>query len=450
MLDDQVHEALFSDTTMKLGEIHGALLKSAHIMDKERWVPAKTESGFTTHEWTEFGKHVGQDEINWWIVENETDLDELLAITDEALNAAQALKTNSAKLKNKEPESYKALLVDLKEFAEQHRVEIDTLHKYVGLLEKRHPMAPRILFTYRVWGSTQMADREMKLDEEEAGKWKQETRRALAEIALGVRERGDLVYWYTYRELGYEIYESLDPETTPPDYEIIPPEPRVVRRTAHAVYDKCAAYFLEIRDSLRNIKLDIEKFKEQQSLYASDEFWRAFITKASKAKTAEPQLWDFKETLTVWHVKNDPERRQAKVAFAEDVASLANTSGGVLVIGVNDKREIVGIGDGRNLEHRLKVARDVLEEFLEYNREIVTFRQVGTGEERDTICLVIVVSQACSSVGVSDGEGRFSYPVRRETGIERVARMDTPAIKSHRKSDNRNFLVELKQFARDN
>src|ERR1019366_5536679 len=115
-------------------------------------------------------------------------------------------------------------------------------------------------------------------------------------------------------------YESLDPETTPPDYEIIPPEPRVARRTAHAVYDKCATYFLQIRDSLRNIKLDIEKVKEQQSLYASDDFWRTFITKASKVKTAEPQLWDFKETLSVWHVKNDPERRKAKVAFAEDVA----------------------------------------------------------------------------------------------------------------------------------
>jgi len=93
MLDDQVHEALFSDATLKLGEIHGALLKSAHIMDKERWVPAKTESGFTTHEWTEFGNHVGQDEINWWIVENENNLDELLAITEEALNAVQVLKT---------------------------------------------------------------------------------------------------------------------------------------------------------------------------------------------------------------------------------------------------------------------------------------------------------------------------------------------------------------------
>jgi hypothetical protein len=91
-------------------------------------------------------------------------------------------------LKNREPESYEVLLVDLRKFTAQHRVEIDTLHKYVGLLEKRHPMAPRILFfTYRVRGSTRMADREMNLDGEEAGKWKEGTRRALAEIALGVR-----------------------------------------------------------------------------------------------------------------------------------------------------------------------------------------------------------------------------------------------------------------------
>ena len=163
MLDDEVHEVLFSDTTLKVGEIHGALLKSAHTMEKERWVSAKRESGFATCEWTEFGRHVGADEINWWIVENETNLDELLASTNEALDAVQVLKTDSAKLKDKEPESYEALLIDLREFAEQHRAEIDTLHRYVGLLEKRHPMAPRILFTYRVWGSTRMADREMKL-----------------------------------------------------------------------------------------------------------------------------------------------------------------------------------------------------------------------------------------------------------------------------------------------
>ena len=109
MLDDQVHETLFSGATLKIGEIHGALLKSAHIMDKERWIPVRREFGWT-HEWTEFGKHVGQDEINWWIVENETNLDELLAVTNEALNAAQALRRIQRNLKGNEPESYKAVL----------------------------------------------------------------------------------------------------------------------------------------------------------------------------------------------------------------------------------------------------------------------------------------------------------------------------------------------------
>jgi hypothetical protein len=95
---------------------------------------------------------VGQDEINWWIVENETNLDELLAITDDALDAVQVLKTDSAKLKNKEPVSYAALLVDLREFAEQHRVQIDALHKYVELLEERRASLP-------CWGLTCRGER---------------------------------------------------------------------------------------------------------------------------------------------------------------------------------------------------------------------------------------------------------------------------------------------------
>lgn len=449
MTHDLSHEALFSDATLKLGEIHGAILKSAHLMDKLRWITVKKEFG-STYERTEFGKQVGQDEIHWWIFRNETDADELLKITKEALEAAQTLKVESENLKNNEPESYEALLVSLKEFANRHNAEIEALHKYVMLLQNRHPMAPRMLFTYRIWGSTRMADRTMQLDEEQTEKWNPDTIRALAETALGVQQRNYPVYLRKHQEVGFEIYERLDPETTPPDYQIVPPEKTVVRRTAHAVYDNCAVYFSEIRDSIRNIKLDVERFIEERELYDSDDFWRTFITKASKLKTAEPQLWDFKETLSVWHTKSDPERRKAKVTFAEDVASFANTRGGILVVGVNDHREIVGIGDGRELEHRLKIATDVLASFLEYDREIVSFRQIEIGERRDKICLVIVVSQACLAVGVSDGEGRFSYPVRRETGIERVSRSDTPVSKMFLKSDNRDFLKELKQFVRDN
>ncbi len=218
-------------------------------------------------------------------------------------------------------------------------------------------------------------------------------------------------------------------------------------RKANEVHDNCATYFTETRDSIRNIVLDITKMKEQRDLFQSDKFWREFIAIAAKAKMAETQLWDFKETLTVWHVKNEEERRKAKVTFAEDVASFANTSGGVLLVGINDKRQIVGIGDGKELENRLKVASDVVAAHIDYDHEIVFFRQVVIGDKgEEKICLIMLISQAYKPVAVNDGNGRFSYPVRRETGISRVGREDVPVWKLHLKSDNRDFMRELNQF----
>jgi hypothetical protein len=124
-----------------------------------------------------------------------------------------------------------------------------------------------------------------------------------------------------------------------------------------------------------------------------------------------------------------------------------NNSGGVLIVGVNDERAVVGLGTGHELESRLKVARDVAATHIEYDRELVSFRQLAiteNGEEK--LCLLVLISQACSPVAVTDGAGHYSYPVRRETGISRVSR---DAIRNiHLKSDNRDFLHELRQFIR--
>jgi len=149
MIDDSAHNALFSEATTRIGEIHGLVLQSTHVMDEARWIQKKAEFG-STYEWTEFGNEVGQDEIHWWIFEKETNHDELLAMTQKALLAAQKLMNDSAKLRDNDPESYEALLVSLKDFGDNHLPEIKALHEYVLLLEKRDPMAPRILFTYRV------------------------------------------------------------------------------------------------------------------------------------------------------------------------------------------------------------------------------------------------------------------------------------------------------------
>ena len=421
MLDDkdQVHETLFSDAALKLGEIHWTLLKSASVMDSQRWQSS-------THETTAFGKEVGLDEIHWWVFEKETDVDELLARTERTLESVQALKKAAAKLKNNEPDSYRDLLLTLRDFAEKRCADVDSLHDYVSWLMKRDVMAPRVLFTYRVWGSTRMSDRHINVDDQDNATSDLSKLRALTEIAMGVRNGGVLVYNRAHMEIGFSIFDSLDPEQMARGVEIIVPESRLIRRTGHDVYENCAIYFTEIRDSLRNIQIDIEKLKEQRALFESDDFWRVFITKARNVKTSERQLWDFKETLTIWHAKTEAAKRDAKVKFAEDVASFANTSGGVLIVGVNDRREIVGVGTGRELETRLKVASDVLARHMEYDREIVSFRQVIVGEK---ICLIVLVSQACGVVAVTDGDGHYSYPLRRETGISRERRADVPVLR---------------------
>ena len=205
VVGERVHDALFSDATLALGEIHWMVLKAARTMDRERWDKVELEFG-SRYEDTEFGKEIGMDEIHWWIFEKERDVDELLAKSEEALKAAQVLKNTSAKLKGQEPESYEKLLLSLSSFAEQHRKQIDVLHRYVTWLAKQHPMAPRILFTYRVWGSTRMADRDMDVDNEETARSDMSKLRAVTEIALGVRHSGWLVYDKVEGELGYEMY----------------------------------------------------------------------------------------------------------------------------------------------------------------------------------------------------------------------------------------------------
>jgi predicted HTH transcriptional regulator len=95
------------------------------------------------------------------------------------------------------------------------------------------------------------------------------------------------------------------------------------------------------------------------------------------------------------------------------VASLANAEGGVLVIGVTDKREVIGLGDDRRqVENRLKFASDVLAEHIEYDRPIVTFHQVAV-----SACEVVPTDDGAratlgdpvvpSKVAKSDGK-RFS------------------------------------------
>jgi hypothetical protein len=448
MIPDNAHESLFSPAVLKVGEFHSYLVHAFSLIYE---VPAKSKDGLPalSPPKSDLRKEIGGDEIHWWVFKREDDIPDLTARVEHALVAAQTLKETSAALKKKRPDSYTELVLSLTAFANEHVAEIDALLEFVRWLHGRHAAAPQLLFSYRVWGSTRRSDRVPDRALDAADVTNPATVRLLSEVALGLRSRFLSAYDRAFFEAHEALWLRLGPENVPEE-GIEPAPEEVAARTSSAAYDECSIYFAFIRDSLKNILLDIEKYKEQQNLLLSDDFWRAFIQGAVKTHKTEGLLWDFKQTIKMWHMGGGDERERAKVAFSEDVAALANARGGALVVGVTDARDVVGVGEGRELETRLKVAADVLAGHVQYDRPLWSFHQVGVNDSQGTkkVCLIIAVDQASDVVGVRDGQGRYTYPIRRETGLTRVSSFDVVKEKAHVKNDNRDFLRDLEQFIR--
>lgn len=440
------HNELFSGSSWELGKIHWYIQKADTEMDNKCEIKKEGEHGSVIIETTPFGEEVGQDEINWWVFKKEPEIEELRKRTETTLKSVQKLKEDSSMLKERyAPKSYLSLIREIKTFTDDHKKEIHDLYDYVLWLHKKDVLAPRVLFTYRVWGTTRRSDRMIRIsantiDEDHP------TVRKCVEKALGLRIDDVYTLGMIYSDILNDIAESIDDEYQGP---ISVPKQTVLNRTLPKVLNELATYFEFLRQSLRNIILEIEKYNDQMKLLYRKSFWKSFITKAKSSDRIERQLWDFKKTLEMWHVGPE-EREKWKVEFCEDVASFANAKGGVLIIGVTDEppRRIVGI---RDTENRLKFTKEVLKRHAVYDTDFTHFQQVLMKDEvgTDKTCLVIVVSQTKGVVRVKDQQGKYSFPIRLETG---KARVDYETIKDSKKyvmRDNYNFMSDLYTFLHD-
>jgi hypothetical protein len=448
--------SIVTDATSMLGELHWYLLRSSKLMSDERsrvWDELSYGIKIERREPTDFGREVGRDEIDWWINRKEQDIPELRERSEQAKASAQTLRTNAILLRGFEPACYDDLLAKFKGFVESYRPEITVLYEYVVWLDSKSVLAPEILFTYKVWGSTRMADRSIDIntaistpkDEQSS------TILRLAEIVLGLSDSSSSAFDRAKMELLGEAYEfgAGDDEGEPPRI----PLDRILRRTANRVIEECIIYFSELRDSLRDIVINIGKREDTENIVNSDAFWRSFVSKATIQGRIEHELWDFKETLTMWHAANADGRARAKVTTAEDIAAFANADGGCLLIGIRDDKTIAGIGDTeRDGENRVKTLNDVLADLIQYPRQIWKVHQLlaNGADGREKLCLVVIVARACEPVGVKGANGNYTYPVRRGTGISREAPEKLRDARIHDKSDNFDFLERLRQFVRDN
>ena len=334
----KLHKVLFSPTTLKLGEIQWYLVKAdTELSSATLERTPKPGGGPVRFRITTFGKEVGQDFIHWWVFRRETKIEELLTRTQQLLLAAQRLKEESAKLKHTLPKTYDALILALKEFADQHASDIDILHSYVLWLAQKHMFAPVILFSYRVWGTTRTADHSINLTADTLETENSHIIKKLTEIVFGLLERESTYIFRLIQGIYFcDIYESKVPEEWDEDEEIVLPMDEVYIDTSFRVLNEFAIYFEKIRDSLRNIIIEIEKYHISHPI-------EKFILN-QPVLIEETRHHEFKD-ISQSKRPDDSIKNTAD----EYVVAFLNSEGGTIYWGIRDTdRVVVGV----NLDYR--------------------------------------------------------------------------------------------------
>jgi len=431
------HEILFSPPGNKLGQAHWYIQKGYtelrnKIDDDEKLI---------------------QDKIQWWVFEKEKEHENLLKMTRNTLEDLQTLKEDSAELKNnfewKESNSYSDLIERLAKFSNEHSKEIESLLGFVKYLFDKNKLAPSILFSYRVWGSTRKSKLRVKTDAENIEEDEKNVKKC-TETVFGLRIYTNYQLNQVHSERGAEIADSLGPEELAKRQNIKPREEYVVNNTVYRALDMFALYMELIRKALRHIEKEIEKYNEPENLVEKDSFWKQFICEAMDDEKTETELWDFKETLEMWHTSiGTEEDKNEKLKFCRNaIASFANNKGGVIIIGITDgpPRKIKGI-DSSKLEEYRKSIKDVIGKYVEYEGDFTQVKQVIMDlEEEEKSCLIIVISQTKEVVAVNDGRGNYSYPYREETGTCRASHDEIKKYKEDIPRDNIQFITNLRDI----
>lgn len=441
----KIHQSLYTPTAQLLGEIHKIHLESYKRMDSLSF----SKEGMRTTR-TAFGSEVGQDVLHWWIANKEGNIEDLKIKTEDTLNAVQQLKQDSKNLRPNSIKKYEDIIKQLGEFIESHSTIIEKLYGFVNWLYKKDPLAPCILYSYRVWGSSRISDRHFDLEKVK----EPPNQNILVDIFCGLWMGGFYTRERIQMGISAEIYQGIDPCDLPTSGKIAIPRNKLLYETAITIFGEFSNYFEKIRDSLRNIIIEIEKKSSVNNLLYNDCFWNNFIKTVSGLAKPE-SLWDFKQTLDMWHIKEKIEKTKKEIRFAEEIACLANSSGGVLLVGIADSypREIVGVGDNLSeLESRMKYSRDVITNYVTYPKDIVHMQIVPVEDGNGGIknCLVIAIKQTCEVVAVCNGDGKYTYPLRQETGLARVDQKMIQDQKGTIVADNYDFLEIFKQMLLEN
>jgi len=431
---EELYQVLFNGASLDVGKFFWYILKAGTEVEKMNGHFGDVDKDKVE----DFKAELKGDEIWWWVSKRENDLKIFLEKSKQAKIAAQKLKEVSNPFKDtinwggitELKPAISLIIGKIKKFTEDCKDNIGTLLDYVKWLHERDVLAPSILFTYRVWGSTRLADRARRIIADSIDDDINNVK-ICSLIALGLVDR-----------FGYVISPALYiPDHGPQIIDYPEDDKRFVIKANIMVFRELATFFEFIRNSLNNIVLDAEKYQKELLILYDEGFWIKFIKKA--LQDTENKLWDFKQTLDMWMVDKSLKPKK-QVVFCERVAAFANAKGGVFIVGITDKipRKVVGLPD---MENKKQLIGKALQKWIKYEDDFWFLKEIKLKNNNgiDCDCLIISIKQTRGVVGVETESGYYSYPRRVETGLERNDKDKIIQKKIGVYIDNFDFLLEL-------
>jgi len=328
------------------------------------------------------------------------------------------------------------LIDELGDFIEERDREIDILHSFVLWLNGLDELSPCVLFTHPPWSTTQLSERCFRVEKcDEA-----QIQRSM-ETVFGLRLHGMPTLAMVRSEMESEWAESVDPEyqgSSPITFQ------KAFSRASRKILNEFALYFSKIRDSVELVRSELDSFSRGEIL-RNEEFLNLFIAKVLPKHRLECDLWDFKRTIGAWH---NTRLEELKVDFACNVAAFANSRGGLIIIGISDDRETLGVEE---CEIRIQQSRSILERYLDRS-ELIGISSMPIQDNRgNTVnCVIIRIPQSKDPVGVSDTSGmKYLFPVRMDDGIRYRSPRQVSEMKEDIGEDNFAFAGDMASFVYD-
>lgn len=195
----------------------------------------------------------------------------------------------------------------------------------------------------------------------------------------------------------------------------------------------------------KDIDSVLDEYESEQNIIYNDSLWVKFVEKAIDRD--EDQFWDFKEFLEWWH-PDCSNKKEKQIKFCEIVSAFANAKGGLIIIGISDKkpRKIIGI---ERIEERKKSILRTIDRLTNISKTSIFLRDIPLKNKNDDFCncFFIFVPQTKDYISVKKQNQDFSFPLRVGSEIQKTDDKILREMKKDVYKNNFNYLYTLKEFS---